>query len=266
MKNPRQLVKASLRERGSALVAVIGVMAVLAIMAVTLTAVSISALAQTTMARAGTQSTAIAESGVNFGRAEIARGVKPCSINWSLAPTSTPFTAAVQHSVDGVTWNPCPAPPLPLPPTTKFVRIVAQGTAEAKAVAGASARDNSEVSAVFDYVPGIGPVAPSGAGIFAYNNFGVDKGDLSVDAITLTGGGAIVRDGNFVCTNPNGKVAGSIWVYGDLDLGKCEVSGNAFVSGSAAMENISNVAGTICSSSGVKKNCPAGWIMPPPGR
>ena len=263
MKKQSQLVIGSLSERGSALIAVIGVMAVLAIVAVTLGSVSVNALAQTTSSRARVQSTAIAESGVNFGRAQIARGINPCSINWLPAPAAIPFTAMVNHSVDGVTWFPCPPAPLSLPSTTKFVRIVSQGTAEAKAVAGASARDKSEVSAVFDYVPGIGPVAPSGAGIFAYNNFGVDKGDLSVDAITLTGGGALVRNGNFVCTNPNGKVAGSIWVYGDLDLGKCEVSGNAWVSGRADMQSISNVAGTICSSSGVKKDCPAGWTMPP---
>ncbi|MGO4104374.1 hypothetical protein AB4Y63_10515 [Leifsonia sp. YAF41] len=252
-----QLAKTSLSERGSALIAVIGVMAVLALMAVTLSAVSISALAHTTSSRAGTQSNAAAESGVNFGRAQIARGVNPCSINWALAPTTTSFTATVQQSADGITWASCPALA-----TTKLVRIVAQGTATSKGVAGVSARDTSKVSAIFDYVPGIGPVTPSGPGIFSYNTFGVDKGVLGVDAITLTGGGAIVRNGNFDCTNPNGKVAGSIWVYGDLDLGKCEVTGNAWVSGKATMQSSSNVAGTVCSSSGVTKNCPAGWTMP----
>lgn len=243
----------NVNDHGSALIAVIGVMVVLALVAVAVGSVSLHALGQTTMSRAGTQSIADAESGVNFARAEIARGVAPCSIDWTRAPS---VTATVEQSPDGKTWNACPTLL-----STKFVRIKSTGLASAKGVAGASAKDTSTVAAVFDYVPGIGPVTPSGAGIFSYNDFSVDKGELTVDPITLTGGGAIIRNGDFNCTNPNGTVQGSIWVYGDLDLGKCKVTGNAWVLGNAK-EGSSNVDGIICSGSGVRKNCPAGWTMP----
>ena len=244
-------------DRGSAMAAVLGVMGVLSLVAVTVTAVSLNSLGHTSSSRAEVQSVAAAESGINFARSQIERDIDPCDIDWTAAPTAVPFSAAVEQSSDGVTWNACPATP-----TTKFIRIVATGAADAKGVVGKDRGDVSTVAALYDYVPGLGPVGASGAGIYSYNNFSIDKGELGVQAVTITGGGAIVRAGDFVCTNPNGEVSGSLWVYGDLDLGKCTVTGDAWVTGKATMQNSSNVQGMVCSSTGVRKNCPAGWTMP----
>lgn len=243
-------------ERGSALIAVIGVMAVLALLTITLSALAISALGQTTSARAGVQSMAVAESAVNFGRSEIARGVSPCAIDWAAAPGTTSLAATVQQSVDGSTWAPCPATS-----QTKFVRIEATGSAVDNGVAGVSARDTSRVLALFDYKPGIGPVVPTGAGVYSFNKFAVDKATLVTGPVTLTGGGIIVREGDFVCTNPNGVVSGSIWVYGNLDLGQCEVTENAWVEKYITPLN-PDIAGSVCSKSRMDDACGVDWTMP----
>ncbi len=90
----KHLGKDARDDRGSAMIAVIGVMAVLSLVAVTVTTVSVNSLGHTSASRAGVQSVAAAESGVNFARSQVERDIDPCDIDWTAAPTAVPFTAA----------------------------------------------------------------------------------------------------------------------------------------------------------------------------
>jgi Tfp pilus assembly protein PilX len=252
-------------DQGSTLIAVIGLTAVAAIVVAAVATSTVHSLAFTASSRAEVQSVAAAESGVSIAREQIAKGTNACDVDFSAAAASFAahgdgdFTAVVEHSIDGNTWLPCP-----LTAATRFVRVVSDGTASAKGVAGVTSGDESTVVASYDYTPGVGPVAPSGAAIYNEGLFGTDKSELDASVQTeITGGGGVIVRGNYQCTNPNGTLEGSIWVYGEMELGKCKIEGNAHVRDKATLDNGNNVGGDLCSTPRHANRCPPGWTMPP---
>lgn len=237
-------------ERGSALLAVLGVMAVGLILIALIATSVVGAFGFTSGTRAGVQSHAAADAGVVAARTglytvgDCVAQPTPGRYTSTAAPV---YSATVQYNA-GAGWQPgCPIA------TTTQVRIVSTGTAQAAGVAGVSSRNTSKVEAVFQYlVPG---PPPSGVAMYLYGG-GAFEANSSLDLSEGGSTGLIVKNGDFLCDKNNTVINGSILVNGNLTFtNKCSVNGNAWVSGAAAL-----------GSGKIDKNLVAASVTPnPPG-
>ena len=83
------------RERGSALIGVLGIMSVTSVIAVTATSMSMHAVGYTTSTRAGVQAEAAAEAGVDYAAANLATSA--CQSQYS-STTAPIFVVNVSYS------------------------------------------------------------------------------------------------------------------------------------------------------------------------
>lgn len=215
-------------DRGSALVAVLGVMVVGLILTTLITSSVINAYAFSSSTRAGVQAHAAADAGIAAARAGLYQTAscssQPTPGTYS-ATGSTTYTAVVQHD-SGSGWQ-AGCPDL----NSTRVRIVSTGQASARGVAGATSGNTRQVEAIFTWVTP-GP-RPSGAGIDLYQGGQVEANS----ALDLTeSSGLIVQNGNLDCSKNNSVINGSVIVTGNLTFtGSCSVNGNASVSGAATL-------------------------------
>lgn len=240
-------------ERGSALVAVLGVFAIGLILTTLIASSVVHGLGWSTYSRASVQSHAAADAGIVAARAGL---YSPG--NCSSQPTSgvyassgsPKYTATVERN-DGAGWVAgCPTA------NTSQVRITSIGTAESPAVAGVSAGDTSTVEAVYLYLhPGVNP---SGAAVYVHNDFTV-AANSSFDISEAGPNGLLVKDGNFICNKNNSIINGSVLVLGDLSFGgKCNVTGSAVVTGLATL-NSGRIDGDLTAGS-VNPNPPGNQV------
>ncbi len=218
------------QDQGSALIAVIGVVAVGLILTVVVASSLVNGMGFTSSTRAGVQSQAAADAGIAAARA----GLNTVG-NCALQPTAGTYkstvepvyTAKLQYNAGAGWQNGCPTA------TTTQVRIVSQGSANAKGVAGHSSGDTSTVEAVIGWrTPG---VAPSGIGMYLYKG-GLFEANSSLDLSEIEGAGLMVKDGNLDCVKNNSVINGSVFVNGNLTFtGTCKVLGDAWVTGAATL-------------------------------
>lgn len=215
-------------DRGSALVAVLGVMVVGLILTTLITSSVINAYAFSSSTRAGVQAHAAADAGIAAARAGLYQSTscstQPIPGTYS-ATGNTAYTAVVQHD-SGSGWQPgCPDL------NSTRVRILSTGQASARGVAGATSGNTRQVEAVFTWLTP-GP-RPSGAAIDLYEGGQVEANssfDLSESS------GLIVQNGNLDCSKNNSMINGDLLVTGNLTFtGTCSVNGNATVSGTATL-------------------------------
>jgi hypothetical protein len=212
------------------MVAVLGLFAVAIILTTLIASSVVSGLGWSTSTRASVESHAAADAGIVAARTGLftVGNCQTQSTSGKYVSTTSPvYTVTVERN-DGAGWvMGCPTS------KTSQVRITSTGTAIAKGVAGVSSGDVTKVQAVLQFLqPG---VDPSGVAIYVNGNFSIGPNssfDLSEGGNT----GLIVKNGTFVCDKNNSVINGSIVVLGDLTfINKCNVTGNAKVTGSATL-------------------------------
>jgi cytoskeletal protein CcmA (bactofilin family) len=235
---------ASVRQNGSALIAVVGVMFLGLIVVAVIASVLTSAFTFSTVARAEVQSQAAAESGIASAMAGLNTKLSCEGTQGTYQSSVVPFfRATVWRSIDGISWiRGCPVS------TTKQVRIISTGSAQAKGILNASAGDSKIVEAIFAYGKS-GSGSGGGSAMYVYS-----IGQLDTYHVMSPGGegsDVAVRTGNFACTGPT-IVEGSVMVAeGSANLtNSCVVRGSVLANGSVALTTQSSILGDVTSSAG----------------
>ena len=152
------------KDEGSAIIAVLGVMAVTTVIALTITTMSVHALGYTTSTRAGVQAEAAAEAGIDFAAASLATSICKAQYSSSSEPI---FTVTVAYSTlltsPGTTdtsW----VIGCPTSTTDQRIKLVSTGSAGTLGVAGNSSGNVRIVEAIYPYSPAspAGTIIPSG--------------------------------------------------------------------------------------------------------
>ena len=222
-------------QRGSALMAVLGVMAVTVVIGLTITVATINGLGVTSSNKASVQSRAAAAAGIDFAAAKLP-GAALCPTLFP--PAGTPVFSVIVDYLDA-SGNPVPSCA-----TASQVKFTSTGQAQTSGLSGASSGDSSKIESIFAYTPAStpGPV-PSGAAIYLasganFNNGGTITSSTTVPAIQ-------VKTGNFDCDNNTGIIGSVVVVTGTISLKKCTIAGDAWAFGAATLQTDGTVTGAL---------------------
>lgn len=238
-------------ERGSALIAVLGVMVVGLIFTTVISTSVLSAYSFSSSTRASVQSHAAADAGIAAARAGL-------YITGNCAAQTTPgkytatgtlaYSATVQFDAGSGWQNGCPTA------AASRVRILSTGTAQALGRPGNTQGNSRKVEAIFRWmVPG---VTPSGTSVDLYGG-GQVEANSSFDLSESNG--LMIQNGNLLCDKNNAVFNGNITVggaptYGNLTFSqKCTVNGNVVVSNKADLGS-GNIVGKLTSQTVVPSN------------
>ena len=229
-------------ERGSAMLAVVGIMAVTAVIGVTVAAATINGLAVTSSNRASVQARAAAEAGIDVAVAGLKTpgGCAAVSAVYESAATAVPrYVATVQHDTGSGWVDGCPVD------TAAFVRIESVGTAGSPGVAGASSGNSRAIEAIYNYLPDYIDVPEIDAAVYAHEMQGDLKNFELSSAENSLAADVQIRHGNVACLN-GAKITGDV-ILGDgfVSLKDCEVTGSVHASGYVYAENGSHVHGDV---------------------
>lgn len=241
-------------DRGNAMIAVIGLLAVTSMITLTVTGATVQALGYTSLSRAGVQSNAAAESGVDAMLARLFADDCPATgelvaTQGQLDPSitgpaaSAPFfeaTIAYRISTAAAWTSGCPIE------AATQIRIQSTGFASDEGVAdSASGGDASAVQAVYTWTPGANSAAVTGAAVFSYGTPGLAN---SLELLSFNGNSAnvIVAEGNIVCSN-------SVYVQGDIVAANgniqldntCSAGGNVWASGTVTLQGNKTIGGDV---------------------
>jgi len=232
----RRLAVNGARERGSALIGVLGVMGVTTLIAVSTTSMSMHAVGYTTSTRASVQAEAAAEAGVDYAAANLATSV--CQSQYSSA-TAPVFAVTVAYStlatspgaVDTSWVNGCPTAA-----SAARMRLVSTGSAASVGVAGNSSGNVRTVEAIYSYTPSPPSysVIPSGPALYAFA-----QTDPTINNLTVTQAGTVrpsiqFLSGSVTCTS-------GTTITGDVILG----------SGSLTVTSGCTINGDLSAAAGV---------------
>jgi len=229
-------------DEGAALVVVIGLMAVGMLLTSLIMSSSISGVGFTSSTRAGVQSQASAEAGVEVALAGIRAGscASKSGIYASAADATPIYRAEVWSQNGGGTWTQsCPVS------NTVAIKIVSGGTADALGVAGQSGNDRSNVEAIFSTTPQDTSILATGPAVYAYSSQGFAGSGTLVSADGAMAN-VMVKEGNVTCSGGAGMAADLVVNNGNLTLsGSCNVTGHVWVSGKLTMSGGVRVSGNI---------------------
>ncbi len=233
------------KPRGSALIAVVGVMAVGLLVVVLVSAALTSAFTYSSVAKSEVQAQAAAEGGVAAALAGLHKSGNCEAAAGTYQSASSPiYIATVWRSLDGLSWvRGCP-----LTSTTR-VRIISSGSAQASAVLGASSGQKRIVEALYPYGKTGTGNQTAGSAMYVYSAGHLD----TYEVLSLGGqnGDVWVRTSDFACTGPT-VIEGSVIVaQGTASLtNTCIVKGSVLASGSIALTTFSRILGDATSSGG----------------
>ncbi|WP_104131510.1 hypothetical protein [Cryobacterium sp. M91] len=207
-------------ERGSALIAVVGVMAVLLVITLTVTSSSLQALTVTTSIRAGVQAQAAAEAGIDAALAELQRTPSSCPTDGLFqSPDGTlpAYTSTVWTHATG--WvQKCPTGAA----DETEVQIVSTGHAGADS---AGLKTTRVVESIFTIS---GTVSP-GPVVYSYGSAVVNQ--FSTKDSLGSPVDVVVATGDYTCTS-SGTIAGNLIVNGAVSLyNSCSVAGDVYANG-----------------------------------
>lgn len=236
------------------MIAVIGLLAVTSMITMTVTGATVQALSYTSLTRAGVQSNAAAEAGVDAMLAELFADECPATGELAVtqgavdpaltgAAADAPFfVATVAQRISGAAaWTAgCPNG------ATTQIRIQSTGfAADAGVAESASGRDASAVQAVYEWTPGANSAAVTGAAVFSYGTPGLSN---SLELLSFNGNSAnvIVAEGNILCSN-------SVYVEGDIVAANgniqldntCSAGGNVWASGTVGLQGNKTIGGDV---------------------
>ena len=231
-------------QAGVAMIAAIGVMAVLMIVVMTVSAASISATGFASATRAGVQSRAAADAGIDAARAKLMDGKFVCK----LPPTTNPafdVTVAYTSSANA----PLECRDGAVIGTPKTARITSTGRASSPAVSASNSSVSTVVGATVDIV-----VAAEGAsltkGVFS-------DGDMSLTNQTssLASGsalGSLYSNGSIECLS-TGTIQGGVIAQRNFSIGnECKVEGTVWSGGDVGLgQSAARITGNVYSAGGV---------------
>lgn len=257
-------------DRGNAMIAVIGLLAVTSMITLTITGATVQALGFTSLSRAGVQSNAAAESGIDAMLAALTADACPPSgeltatqgsVDPSLTGTAAaaPFfeaTIAQRINTTAAWTSGCPGV------ATTQIRIQSTGFASDMGVAeSASGQDTSAVQAIHTWVPGSMSAAVTGAAVFSYGAPGLSN---SLELLSFNGNSAnvIVRTGNIVCSNSVYVEGDIIAAGGNIQLDNtCSAGGDVWASGTVSLQGNKTIGGdVIAAGTGVTRIDPSTTI------
>lgn len=211
------------RDEGSALAAVLGVMAVALIVTMAVASASLSSLGFTGATRAGVQAQSAAEAGIDQAEVELTKAAcNPAGYASSVEPK---FTVEVftQESGDP-TWRlRCPSS------STTSIKLKSTGTAVATGVSGNKTGEKRVVEAT--YLPAVASgVAESGPAVYAYSATGF-AGSGNLLSVAGSKPSVLLRNDDVTC-NGDGFVTGDlVAANGAITIGgSCSVSGSVWAS------------------------------------
>ena len=260
----RRLSRDGENERGSALLAALGLTAVAAVIAIVVTTTSLFSVGYTTSTLAAVQSQAAAEAGVDFAAASVSSTTTACQANYSNS-SAPKFTVAVSYSVispvpspipsTGVTWvSGCPTL------AATLVKFVSTGTASNAGLVGNTGGNTRRVEAVYPFRAN---PAGTGAALYSYQ-----QTDRTATNLTLTTGASatpsiqyFAAPNGLVCTSASNTITGNLIVgSGDVTVGTgCQINGS-LSTGGKILSMAGTVVGNLTSSAIPSPSSPAPTI------
>lgn len=223
-------------ERGSGLIAVIGIAAVTAVIGVTVGTLAVNAMSYTTDNRVSLQARAAAEAGVNDAVAGLQTTGSCSAKSATYSSGSTPiYNATIQYKTTGAWVSGCPTS------STTSVRIESTGMA---------GTDQHTIEAIYSWTPSTttsttttvpGSITESGSAVYTY---GTSSG-MTINDVTLTSDVSgktadfVIKNTNTAKTCQSGtRIEGNLVIQnGSIELNACVVLGNLSVSGYAAVNS-----------------------------
>ncbi len=210
-------------ERGSTLVAVIGLALVTSVIGVTVVTATINGLGVTTSARAGVQARAAAEAGVDQALVSIQSG---CVTTASSSGTPK-YTYDLQYSISSTTpsWvTGCPTSDATL------IKITSKGFAANTTVSGSSSADTRTVEAIYANVPVYVSAPVVLPAVYANTVEGTFKNFVLSSSSASIAADVQIKNGNVICSN-GATIDGSLLLAnGYAQLDRCDVNGVVHVS------------------------------------
>lgn len=240
-------------DRGSAMVAVIGVVAVSLVVTTVIAATVVQAFGFSTATRANVQSQAAAEAGLAIAQASLLRG--ECTTGIYQSTGDLAYYVEIQYVVGGVQKTGCPEE------GSSRVTIIAGGEAATPGV-GLNFGDQATVQAT--YISTGSSVPGSGAAIYAYSATGFGG---SGSLVSLTGDEATVhiKDGSVNCDGASSVPDSFVIANGGLTAtGSCNINGSVWASGKVKLTGALKVGGEVVASelemTGSSRVDGTGWI------
>jgi hypothetical protein len=156
-------------ERGSSLIAVIGIMAIFAIISITIIGTTMSTLSATTSTRAAVQAQAAAEAGIDTILAALA--AKVCLDKTSFEGTNPSFLAAVTYLDSAGDPVECSA--------ADELQIISTGLAADPGIAAGSSQSRETVVAVYALTNDSTGETQASPALYSWSDVHVDKGNLT---------------------------------------------------------------------------------------
>ncbi|TFD87757.1 hypothetical protein [Cryobacterium serini] len=224
-------------ERGSSLLAVVGLMAVAAIATLAIAGSTMNSLGVSSAARAGVQAQAAAEAGIDDTLFKLTTA--PCdTVTLGTAVPTPVATVTISYWPSAITgdWgNGCP-----VGDAVTQIKIVSTGYAIQNGQAGNASGNTRTIEAIYA-LNMTGSGTTDGIAIYADSGFSV----VDSVAIHANTSSIIVRNGDASCVGSGANVGNVLLYDGDLRLGEsCAVYGNAWVSGKLTMSGTAAVHGT----------------------
>ncbi|MDJ0347749.1 hypothetical protein QMK22_00255 [Cryobacterium sp. PH29-G1] len=226
-------------ERGSSMLAVIGLMAVAGVATLAIAGSTMNSLGVSSAARAGVQAQAAAEGGIDAGLLMLSM---ECTglVDGILPTTDSRARVTISHLDTGsASWvKGCPT-------TTGQVKITSEGTAADLGIGGNSTGNTRTVEAIYS-VDTSGSATSSGIAIYAHVGFSV------IESVTIQAKASAiyVRNGNASCISSGANSVDIIVKSGDVTLGEsCGVFGDVWASGAASIGGSAIVHQSLIASS-----------------
>lgn len=224
-------------ERGSTLVAVIGIFAVTVVISMVVGSAAINALGFTSATRAGVQSSASAEAGINFAVSQLMQG--ECQTTYTDADAAVALGIAsvdVEFSVDiksrpssSAAWsNECPGN------SSSEVRLLATGNATTPGIGDQTRGDLQRIEAVYSYNSAVAAIRPSGSAVYSYSSGTLN--DAKILSEGSTPASIAIRTGSIDCTTST-VVQGDVIAHnGNIAIqSACTVEGSVLASGTVTI-------------------------------
>jgi cytoskeletal protein CcmA (bactofilin family) len=221
-------------ERGSAILAVLGVMGVTMVIAVTTTTASLHAVGITTSTRASVEAEAAAEAGIDYTASMLATSV--CQAQYTRS-TSPIFSVVVSYSnlatspgTTDTSWvSGCPSST-----SAQRIKLVSTGTASSLGVAGNTTGNIRKVEAIYPYTPSppAYTITPSGPATYSYLQL-----DSTINNLTITQAGTVrptmvYLSGSATCTSGSQITGDVILGGGGLSITSgCTINGDLSTAG-----------------------------------
>lgn len=224
-------------DRGSAMVAVIGVLVVSLVITTVIAASVVQALGYSTATRASVQAQAAAEAGLAVAQASLLRG--DCTTGIYSSASDPIYYVEVKYTHGGVETVGCPVE------GSSQVTISAGGEASTP---GISMSFGDEATVQATYVSTGSSVPGSGAAIYAYSATGFGG---SGSLVSLTGDEATVhiKDGSVNCDGASSVPDSFVVANGGLTAtGSCNINGSVWASGKVKLTGSLKVGGEVVAS------------------